>query len=209
MAFVIMGFDFFGNIFRVVIILAISTLSTLLAFYFFENERPPRGYKRTIVKFIGMSGAICWMWFYCNILLDSLESLKTLFSIVYSSITLGIFCLFIWSPIYINTLNMVDIFGTLPSLSGVIFESTLALGICTILQTWINGSSSFVLVPLSFSEDSINFSLFMVGLLGSVLLHLLLIMKNGFRYTKAHGVYLLFIYLGLVAYTVIFKLIIQ
>lgn len=152
------------------------------------------------MKIAGFVGSMFWFWFYCNIFLDIICTLKIMFEHELNLIVLGFFSFFIWFPVYLTTLKMSRIFGFLPSLAGVVFNSTIAIGLSTLIQTLLYGPQAISLFPFNTSVDAFNLSVYYIVTVLVILGHLIHLTLNNQKYHHYFGVGLVVVYFSLLAY---------
>ena len=93
----------------------------------------------------------------------TISSLHLIYVYEYTFMVLGIFSFLIWGPIYLSNISLVRVIGTVPSLSGVIFNSTFVMGLSTVISTYSSEEPGvFVIYPTADTPSAIHVLFYIV-----------------------------------------------
>ena len=148
---------------------------------------------------MGVFGALCWVWFFCDFLMNIIRTTYVIFDYRYDFLMIGGASFVIWAPLYLTFTNSMVLMRAMPSLAGIPFSMLLITGISFAIQGVVNGNHKFAIFPKSSSPSSIHISGYIaLNALIFVVLGIYL-WARGRRYKTEVGYLLLAIYfVGLV-----------
>ena len=177
-----------------VIVALICQILAILAFRNTAASSEISSQEWSIIKYMGIFGALCWVWFFCDFLVNIIRTTYVIFDYRYDFLMIGGASFVIWAALYLTFTNSMVLMRAMPSLAGIPFSVLLITGLSFVIQGAVNGKQKFAIFPKSKSPSAIHIFGY-IGLNGLIFIVIgLYLWVRGRRYKTEIGYLLLTVY---------------